>query len=264
VNVLSELTWDDLKIFQVKGEATLSFDKRFYLKGAVARGDIRDGKNRDSDYDGDNRTNEILRSNSKSKGDNVLDTQIGIGYRFTFTDQAVHRDYWFIPYVGYSRHEQNLRLTDGNQIIDTVDNDLGPFPGLNSTYRTEWEGPWAGVELWLEGPNHFMVFGNLEYHWLDYYAEADWNLRTGPDGFAHPKSFEHTAEGNGLTGTVGFIFQPVKDKSWLVKVSADFQNWETDPGIDKVFFDNGSTDESTLNQANWESVSVNVGLRVPF
>ncbi len=72
---------------------------------------IHHGDNQDSDYDGDNRTIELSRSNNKTEGDNVSDWSAGLGYQFNLADA----DYLFGHKVmlaflaGYSKHKQNLK-----------------------------------------------------------------------------------------------------------------------------------------------------------
>ena len=46
-NILSELTWDDLEIYQLKFQAKTVVPKIFYLRGSFAYGWIFDGQNQD-------------------------------------------------------------------------------------------------------------------------------------------------------------------------------------------------------------------------
>ncbi|UCG08955.1 MAG: hypothetical protein JSV83_10030, partial [Desulfobacterales bacterium] len=79
------------------------------------------------------------------------------------------------PVVGYSYHEQNLTITDGYQPIATpgITPPEGPFVGLDSTYETQWYGPWVGMDLRFTSTNlKPVIYGieallNFEYHWAD-------------------------------------------------------------------------------------------------
>ncbi len=251
-NILSELTWEDLGIFQVKLD-NVSIFRGIYFRGAVAYGWIMTGDVQDSDYLGDNRTLEFSRSNNNADDRNTLDATVGIGYQFFFGSNFLS----FAPLVGYSHHEQNLTVTDGNQTIPPT----GAFAGLDSTYETEWVGPWVGADLVFRMPHekkYFEEFSfqvSFEYHWADYNAEADWNLRTD---LAHPKSFEHDADGSGwivsadwnvfFTSQLGF------------KMSVNYQAWDTDPGIDRTFFSDGTAAETRLNDVNWDSYAIMFGI----
>ena len=257
VNVLSELTWSNLEIFQIKlGNKTIIRDL-FYMRGSFGYGWIQRGFNQDSDYAGNNRTIEFSRSNNNASDGNVMDASLGLGLKFSFGLD------WFsiTPLFGYSYHQQNLTMTDGNQTKDPygVIGFTGPFSGLKSTYQTEWKGPWVGVDLNFDIKKQHNIFLKFEYHWADYYAEADWNLRSD---FAHPKSFEHNADGNGIVISTGINFftnYPVS-----LHLSFDYQDWNTDPGTDRTFFSNGTIGETRLNEVNWKSYAFMIGMVYGF
>jgi hypothetical protein len=44
----------------------------------------------------------------------------------------------------------------------------------------------------------------------------------------------------------------------------DYQDWSTDPGVDVVFFSNGTTGQTRLNELNWESGAIRLGFTVHF
>lgn len=210
-NILSELTWRDLKIYQVKADGKVVLEW-FYLRGSIGYGWIFDGENQDSDYAGNNRTFEFSRSNNSSDKGNVMDASMGAGYQFNPGSGWLK----VTPLVGYSHNEQNVTMRNGFQSIPST----GSFSGLNSTYDTKWKGPWAGVDLSIEASKSLTIFGSFEYHRADYKAEANWNLRTD---FAHPKSFEHDADGKGIVLSAGGTY--AIDKHWLINANVDFQNW---------------------------------------
>ena len=250
-NILSELTWSDLEIYQVKLSNVTMIPKRVYFRGSLAYGWITGGENQDADFNGDNRTLEWSRSNNKTKDDNVLDASLGIGYPFTF-GQGKFR---ISPLIGYSYHKQNLRITDGCQTIPPT----GSFQGLDSTYDAEWSGPWVGLDLMFKLNEKHNLFAEIEYHWADYYAEANWNLRSD---YAHPKSFEHDADGDGIIILMGWTY--LFHGRWALDVTVDYQSWSTDHGIDRVFFASGTTAETRLNEVNWESYAAMIGLAYHF
>jgi hypothetical protein len=252
-NILSELTWDDLKIFQVTLQNKTVFRQTFYFRGSLAYGWILDGENQDSDYNGDNRTLEFSRSNNSADDGDVLDASAGIGYQFTF---GFGMDKFGItPLIGYSFHQQNLKISDGFQTIPAT----GSFPGLASTYDAEWSGPWVGLDIVFKSNKKYNLYAEIEYHWGDYYAEADWNLRTD---FAHPKSFEHDADGDGIVLSAGWRY--FFDNHWAVNLNFNYQDWSTDNGIDRVFLASGSISETRLNEANWQSFATMIGLAYVF
>lgn len=261
-NILSELIWEDLKIYQLKLKGKFELEKADFLwfstilQGSVGYGWITDGENQDSDFNGDNRTLEFSRSNNETDDDTVFDWSLDLGFKFRFFKEKLA----LTPRLGYSYHEQNLNITDGVQTVDTVAPiTLGPFSGLNSTYETEWSGPWAGLELEYSPTEALRLFGSFEYHWGDYDAEANWNLRTD---LAHPKSFIHNADFTGTTFAVGVNY--ALTPAWSCELNAEYLKWETDTGSDKTFFADGSVSTTRLNEVNWESLSIMLGLQYHF
>ncbi len=249
-NILSELAWSDLKIYQLQAEGKVIFEW-LYLRGSIGYGWILDGDNQDSDYDGDNRTLEFSRSNNNSNNGNVMDASVGVGYPFEPGPDWLK----IAPLVGYSLHEQNLTLTDGFQTIPAT----GSFSDLNSTYDTKWKGPWAGIDLSIEASRRLALFGSFEYHWADYDAEGNWNLRSD---FAHPKSFEHDASGKGIVVSAGGSY--AIDKDWLINANVGYQEWSTDAGTGRTFFADGTTSGTRLNEVNWSSYSAMLGIMLSF
>ncbi len=263
-NIISELTWSDLEIIELRGKLTFDLANESYLEASLTYGSITDGKNQDSDYDGNDRTLEWSRSENDGDGDDVLDFAAGWGPRLLYPNAATGRTLRVTPLIGFSYHEQNLRMTNGYQTIASPAHvpptpPVGPFPGLNSTFDAEWWGPWFGIELQAETGTRFTVSGRFEYHLADYYAEANWNLR---NDFAHPKSFEHEADGSGYVLSVGARYQTRGTTS----LSADFrfEDWSTDPGIIRFFGSDGSVGVQRLNEVNWESWAIKLGLQHCF
>ncbi len=257
-NVLSELTWDDVESYQVKLQGSLVWPNFIAVKGFADYAWIFDGDNQDSDYLGDNRTFEFSRSNNSTDDGFLWDASLAIGYPYRFGRPIIGT---ITPLLGYSYHEQNLNISNGNQTIP----DQGPFPGLDSSYDTEWKGPWIGLDLRFKAreittfAHRFETYVAYEYHWADYHAEADWNLR---DDFAHPKSFEHDADGNGWK--IGAGFNLWLHHNWALNFNYEYQDWSTDSGTDKVFFSDGSTAKTKLNEVNWSSYALSLGVSLRF
>jgi hypothetical protein len=262
-NVFSELTWSDLEIFQVKASMRATINKAIYLRASLGYGWIFDGENQDSDYEGDNRTKEYSRSNNKADEGDVWDATLGIGYQFNLLSDRLK----LIPIGGYAYSEQNLRITDGLQTISEPDlvppdarpHPLGPIIGLDSTYETQWTGPWLGMDVWFQPSPKITLYGSFEYHWADYEGVANWNL---VDDFAHPRSFEHDADGSGIVVTLSGEY--VLEGPWSLSFTANFQDWSTDAGLDRLYYADGTVADSRLNEVNWESYAILVGITYRF
>lgn len=256
VNILSELKWEDIKILQAKATYRTFSGDMWYLRSSIGLGFIIDGYNQDSDYDGNDRTLEFSRSNNSSDAGSVLDATGVIGFVLPLSSS-----FRAIPLVGLAYNAQYLTMTDGNQTITTAGRGLpplGPFSGLDSEYNANWYGPLAGVDLVYKGSS-FKLRSTFEYHYVRYFANADWNLRSD---FAHPVSFEHTANGTGLVFSLSGDY--TIDKTWSVTAAADIQSWKTMHGTDKTFFSSGAVSYTRLNEVNWDSYSFSLGVNFNF
>jgi opacity protein-like surface antigen len=257
----SELTWDNLRIWEVRTRGTLTLAADAFpqftpvVRGEAGYGWIRNGRNRDSDYVlVDSEFVEFSRSNNRADSGNVVDLSLGVGAQFQPDNGRVT----LTPLLGYSYHEQNLRITDGFQTISFPGQPTGPFPGLDSSYEAEWRGPWIGLDADFQPLERVSLSGNLQYHWADFQAVADWNLRTD---FQHPVSFTHDANASGFKVSAAAAFELVE--RWSVELSYDYREWQTAAGIHRFFFVDGVA-AVPLNKVNWTSQSLSIGLHYRF
>ncbi|MBU0485170.1 MAG: hypothetical protein KKB30_11750 [Proteobacteria bacterium] len=258
-DILSELAWNDLTIYQIgtRGKLTMSNEHWWFatsLRGVADYGLVTAGDNQDSDYNGDNRTLEFSRSNNSSKEGEVYDLSVGVGTQFP----PQGRNFIVTPMVGYSYHRQNLTMTDGYQTVASHPQTQpeGIIVGLDSTYDSIWKGPWAGLELEYFMTKKFMIRFNGEWHRAEFRGLADWNLRSD---LQHPISFRHRAEaGTGLVGdlSMGYAFN---DK-WALNLTYVYQKWQVENGTIRFYMSAGGTQEQPLNEVNWESYSGMLGV----
>jgi len=263
-NVLSELSWSELKIYQLKLTNRTIVKERVYARGHLSYGVVTAGSNRDSDYNGDDRTLEYSRSLNGVDGNSVWDASIGIGPRFSFFGS----DITLCPMIGYAVSEQDLNIVDGYQVLSNPPPNtapVGPIAGLDSRYETSWKGPWIGLDLLLsiprgEGPfTHIGVIFSGEYHWVDYSADANWNLRTD---YQHPVSFSQEADGKGFVAGVSLLFS-TKNR-WGINVGMNFRNMTTDAGEDRIYFSDSTTAATRLNKVQWRSLTFDAGVSYRF
>jgi hypothetical protein len=248
-NILSELIWEGVKIFEVKAGYRADLTKKQYLKLSFGYGWINDGDNQDSDYIGDDRTLEFSRSNNDADEGSVWDISLGMGFKNEVTPALSVN-----PAVGVSFHRQNLVIRNGHQTVASPGTPpVGPIDNLNSKYKANWYGPWAGLDARYEAEKLAFTAG-AEIHVARFMAEADWNLRTDLD---HPKSFEHTALGAGIVTEAGAEY--ALGESWALTANAGYQRWRAFGGRDRTFFKNGAAADTRLNAVNWSSFVFSLG-----
>lgn len=256
-NVLSELEWSDLEIYQVGAKAAVNMHNDAFRFGGTYRlsvnyGTITAGDNRDSDYAGDDRTLEFSRSLNDAGDGEVWDLSTAVGL-ILFPKNNRIRIY---PLLGYSFHEQNLALTGGNQIIPPT----GPFDNLDSTYDSEWKGFWTGIDVEFFPTSIMTLFAGIEFHAADYDAKANWNLRTD---LQHPVSF--TNESDDATGFIVDGGMQIKlSDAVLFNAGVEYKKFEAEEGTHTKYFTDGTTSAVRLNEVNWESYSIMAGLTFRF
>jgi hypothetical protein len=261
-DIRSELTWSDVHSYQITIGGRALINRMVFLRGALDYGWIQSGRVRDSDYNSDDRRDEYSRSISRSNGDQLWDLSFGAGYPFLLVNNRL----LIAPLLGYSHHVQNLRITDGKQVITWPSGPpLGNLDGLDSTYRTRWMGPWLGCDL------RYRFFGgaagdppmelglSLELHRTQYYAEANWNMRGDLD---HPTSFEHEADGMGYSFTTEWLIELAMQ--WEMTMRFHYQHWRTDSGTDRIHYASGGTGTQQLNEVEWYSKSFMLGVTYHF
>ena len=254
-NVLSELTYRNVSysVFEASGEVRFNegwlSDSTLFLE--YRKGQANDGQAQDSDYNGNNRTQEYSRSTSSTNNSSMDALTIGVGYRFYLSDHTSLQ-----PMAAFTQNHQTMLMTDGTQVVDTYNpTNIGAFRNpLDSRYATSWTGGWAGLQWHYETPTQRFGLSVKEYA-MDYHAEANWNLRKD---FAHPKSFEQWSYGNG-TG-IDLSYQYLVSENFSLWANWFKQSWKANPGRDRVYFADGTTSDSHLNGATWDSTGVSLGL----
>lgn len=258
-NILSELIYEDLNIIKGEIKITKKITQKLHFNGDFNLGFITQGSNQDSDYLGNDRTQEFSRSDNDCNGNAVFDISGALGWDFLNTSIAR-----VTGLIGYSVHSQNLLMTNGYQTlyIDPYTGEAGktgPFDGLNTTYKTFWYGLWTGLKLEKDIKSKVKIFCEYEYHIVDYYGEGNWNLRKD---FDHPKSFTHKASGDGQVLSLGLNYLYKNNFQLTIKLNQG--NWTTDKGIDKTYFTDGETIKTQFNEANWDTKSIMISIKHLF
>ncbi len=258
-DVLSELTWSDLDMCEVSFAAMgcLPLIGAYRVNADYAW--ILHGKNRDSDYAMDHREMEFLRSeNNASKGE-AFDLKVGIGRSYSLFCETLT----VTPLVGVALMEQHLKMYDGNLTVNLIDGFVGHFHGLNSSYNTRWESPWAGIDLIYAPDENLTFYGSAEYHWPYYKAKGHWNLRSDFIG-----DFIHKGNGHGVWFTLAGNYAICS--GFNVGLSGEAAIFKVKNGTDTTKFLDQSAEEGSsssassdvvkgrarLNAVNWRSYRI--------
>lgn len=257
-NIMSELIWHNLKgterSFGLEYESTDNWMARLLYREVDF---TRSGEVQDSDYTSDNRTGEYSRSLSATRGSNALSIAALIGPHF-YPNEA--QTLIVTPLLGFAHQISDLRMNDGVQIIDTISpQSVGPFAGLNSSYRAQFDSRIVGIETrwWLT--RQLGIEMQWQHQWFNYRAEADWNKRSE---FQHPLSFYQ----NGLG----------EDNQWAMKLLAKLnRHWEFEAiytqtgggvqnGRDVSILANGSQELTRLNEVEFSSRAMSMMAKYTF
>lgn len=259
-NILSELTWDELAVFELSAKARHVQPASIWplkggimIEGEITGGVAISGENQDSDYNGNDRTLEFSRSNNDGSGGYSYGFSTSAGYQFNVAESVRRGSYLFItftPFAGYAWDEQQYKMTDGNQTIPST----GSFAGLDSEYVTQWSGPFYGAEIGIEKNRHALTLRG-EYHDLDYDAEAIWNLRTD---FKQDPSFIHEGDGDGIQISANYSY--ALDSKYEFTSDWTYTSRSIEDGLDILYFSNGNVSTQKLNEVNNESHAVRFGL----
>ena len=227
-NVLSELQWKKLRIYTTQIDSEIWFENNLVINANLSRGKVVRGEMQDSDYALDNRRAEFSHSLSDTGG-STKNSSVSLGLRQLFIQPSSGRVVSITPKLGYQFDQQHISMVNGHQVIDGIGNYLDPQPaiaGLDSTYKSQWRGPWLGMEYRIHGESQQLI-ALVRYHKMRYTGRGNWNL--GSD-FQHPVSFKHKAKAQGVSLDIDYERRFTKNIWGRVKVS--YQAFKTQKGDD--------------------------------
>ncbi|MCB1657067.1 MAG: hypothetical protein H6997_03475 [Moraxellaceae bacterium] len=246
-DILSELDYKDIKISQPVFAVSVLGPYNIVVKGQYADGDINTGLVYDYDYNG-SRSDIYLLSKNSLKG-NVTDLNLQISKGFFLNNLSLSVD------LGWSEYKQKLNSFDGFQLIPNY----GAFNGLDNHYDVMWQGKFLGTTLGFDITKKWYVDLGLRYHFFEYKAVADWNLRKE---FAHPLSFEHLINAEAWEGSLAVLYK--FNKYYALKLFYNNLLAKGENGTDLTYFNNNSVGTYFLNEVNWQSKQYGVGLSYKF
>ncbi len=248
-NILSELTWSDVETYY--GKISLYGEEGPYrLKVSYAKTtDANSGKNQDSDYAQNNRQGETERSNNSAKGSNFEDFSIAIGDSYKIGDNQN-----LIIWIGYEQNRQYFHIQDVYQTIPIQKS----HPGLHSTYEATWNGVNVGLEYQL-GFSDFKINTSAYYHLMKYEADANWSSGR----FQRPLSFQQKFDKT--TGISAFMSIDYKlTENTILSINYDYRKFEGKDGKNIQYLAIGGIGGDRVNEVNWESQKLALGIEYKF
>lgn len=228
-NIKSELKWTELVIADFSIASRFKFTPRFSIEAGGSFGKTLSGNVSDIDYLGDNRTNPSYQLQIKNKKGSDHSFYGHLAYSFQPSES-----FDIEPLIGYKASSHTYWLSDDE--IEQGGNTL------NSSYKTNWKGPYAGVNMIYKPMERLAFRTNLQYHQINYRAEGNWNLMTQ---FAHPKSFEHTAKGYQVSASLSPILTVHPNLKLLLDLGYHYGH--TADGNDLAFMADGTQGYTRLN-----------------
>ena len=259
-NVISELKWSDVGFHQTRLGFRFIGDDRWYVKGYTSNSWGFTGSNQDSDYNNDNRTSEYSRSTADADRSSAEDFSIAIGQQIRIDERI-----GITPLVGFSNHRQHFTMTNGQQTVCEASSEentkscgigLGPFPGLNSSFKTHWRGPWLGLDLRMKTAKRWTTYAELEYHYSYYDAKAHWNLRSN---LKQPVSMEQSARGRGTHMGLGLSYALATPNSFF-NIGFKQSHYSTHAGTHNFYDVDGPVLSQRLNNVDWSSSMITIGI----
>lgn len=235
-NILSEVSWKDLRSTGFRIEAEIPFKRKFFIKSNFSQLYIVKGTVTDIDYAEDGRRSPIFRADLNSNDGYFNNYQLQIGTYLRFKKIKMS------PYLGYVYQKQFLTLSD-NQL-------------LNSNYASFYKGMTAGVDI-SKNIGNFNVKTSTQYHQVGYTGYADWNLI---DEFAHPISFKHLAKGFVVSQNVGLGYKISNFVYTFLNV--EYGYWSTGAGIDELYYADGRIARTRLNDVSRNGYNLGLGLKI--
>ena len=216
--------------------------KYFYMRGAADFGWYQDSDFRIA-VDGDDGDGpQPYRIRGDANGDWTVAVSGGLGLQMGFLEDKLRVG--ILGGYAYDRqelksHNEKVTLLNDEEVPDD------PFPRVK--WRTEWWGPWTGLDLSYQVTDRFRVMGSFEYHWTDF----DGKLRLVGDSSIPDSVSQQSGDGDGY---IWGISAQYRFYDWLhLRLKLRFQEWDVDT-------------DSVLGKENteWTAVRFSAGFVVPF
>jgi hypothetical protein len=212
-NIVSELTWSDLKVMTLGIEGEANFLNNFVAQGSIEHGRIFKGDHQDADYSGNNRTLKWSHSRAHTKGHTVK-INLGIGKKYN-----LHSNLIFSPFIGFSFQRNFFKNKDlvqiGSEPRWAPENHIPLRLGLKSegfinSYAAQFYGPWVGIQGTWQFASKWTLEGGLKGQYGWFISKGNW--------VKVQMTFKDKSQGYGLDAHLGVFYEinPAWDLSFKV------------------------------------------------
>lgn len=281
---LSEGSWEDVNLWKNKINLTIPLFKvgsgDLILQGFGALGDSFSGEYQITQrYDPVDKeaAGYEYRYRNYNYGDidfKSYDFSINLAYQMAITpDGRKNRDYYvfnskvhsfLLPKIGYSSFKQDHSVSSSFDTFDFTD-----------SYTSNWRGPFIGVDsVNYLSDNHKVSFGG-NFYYISYDSSADirsdeaFNDRFGGGGTLFDSfllrsndSIKSDATGSGYSFDLRYSYQPGNHISY--DINANYTSTRIKGGDETNYYRDGSTTTEKINEADWESFLLSLGITYNF
>ncbi|MGN6437116.1 MAG: hypothetical protein ACTHMM_11310 [Agriterribacter sp.] len=251
-NILSELIWKDLKSASYGIRASI-VKKRFNIESSYHLSHPYKGKASDLDYSEDNRTGIFSEQYFASNKGFQKSLSFSVGYNLKKSGNIE-----IIPSLNYLQISQRNYLLNGDEGVK-INNQYVYVDGLNSYYSSRWNAVGLGITVRWCLLKKFEFKNALIYHYGIYDGYGRWNLR---QEFRQPISYTHKGRGNIFSAALGLSYGLNKRIGINLQVPAILSKAKN--GIDELYYANGNSVKTKLNEVVIKSIALNFGCSYAF
>lgn len=245
-NVLSALAWEDVVILDAFCGLEWRLPNHLFARVDGTLGNPVSGDMVDSDYAGDNRTQEIRRSRGKVSGQRAAQGSVEFGKYWSLGSR-----WQTLTALGAGFSTLEVNNEQGYLLLDVANpGKTGSFGGLDSDYNAYWTGAWARLGFYYTTRPWQASLSWTVIPQAHYDATARWNMRSD---LAQPKSFDQDAGGDGerLELRLGREILP---SQWVVLVVRTEQ-WQAEHGNDRLYRPGVNPSLTRLNDVQMENAA---------
>lgn len=265
-DIISEVSWNDLKMIQAGARVKVCGLGNLYARGSCDCAKIYQGVCLDSSVWTKETLAEFCPSIHASGRGETYDISAGFGI-----PTVRLCGFLVAPIAGYAYTQQHLHMFDSKQLIYRDHPELAgkEISGLDNKIHNRWKGPWTGLDLMICFGN-FTFEGEWEYHWPHFFGKGDWNLR---NDFAN--SFYDQANGYGTRTNARILYSLFSCLSFGLGV--DYWDFQAQNGRSEIALpvhwlgDNGEVlksytkwSEFGFKDIRWRSIRVNGVISLSF